>query len=409
VTALDHERKVRNLVRAITESDEISDHNRQLILEFKRDMSLNDVSDAWIQNLLSRLKIMAQAAEFDLDHAEREDVKTLIEAIKQRPITPRTVVDYKKALKRFYSWLHDGEYPDSVSWMKTTDNTRNHTLPEDVLTETDIEKMLQTTTSTRTRALIAILWETGARIGEIIDLKINDLRDHPHGLQIVIKGKTGSRRLPLISSVPEVRAWLNQHPTPNNRDAPLWAKYQQEGKGQRISYRYILKSLRKASRGAAIKKPANPHHYRHSRATYLASRFTEAQLCEWFGWVQGSSVPAKYVHMSGRDIDDSYAQLHGLETETEPRKAKLAPTKCPRCSETNPPRASYCQRCGQALNLEAAQKIEQNEQQLVEKLAHNTDQELMDMLKFTTQLYKLAQTDPEIAKRIKTIQQQNQQ
>lgn len=94
--ALDHERKVRNLVRAITESDLISDRNRKLIMSFKRDMSINDMSHAWIQNLLSRLKIMAQTANFDFDKATKNDIKNLIEQIKKRPIQPRTVVDYKK-------------------------------------------------------------------------------------------------------------------------------------------------------------------------------------------------------------------------------------------------------------------------------------------------------------------------
>lgn len=53
------------------------------------------------------------------------------------------------------------------------------------------------------------------------------------------------------------------------------------------------------------------HHYRHSRATYFANHPTEAQICEWSGWVQGSDQSAKYAHMSGRDIDDAYSQLLG--------------------------------------------------------------------------------------------------
>lgn len=47
-------------------------------------------------------------------------------------------------------------------------------------------------------------------------------------------------------------------------------------------------------------KPLNPHHFRHSRATFLATKFKEAQLCGWFGWVQGSTVPGEYVPLSGR-------------------------------------------------------------------------------------------------------------
>ena len=39
---------------------------------------------------------------------------------------------------------------------------------------------------------------------------------------------------------------------------------------------------------------------------------TEAQLCGWFGWEQGSDIPAGYVHLSGRDIDNAYYTMHGL-------------------------------------------------------------------------------------------------
>ena len=71
-----------------------------------------------------------------------------------------------------------------------------------------------------------------------------------------------------------------------------------------MSQQYIrVKILEKPWEGAGIEKPVDPHHFRHSRATYLANYLTEAQMCEWFGWVRGSRVPGRYVHLSSRDID----------------------------------------------------------------------------------------------------------
>lgn len=138
-----------------------------------------------------------------------------------------------------------------------------------------------------------MLWETGARIGELIDLKIRDIEDHKHGKKIIIQGKTGSRRVPLISAVPHFRAWLNNHPRSDDRDAPLWVNLgtSTRNPNEKMQYRAITKRLEKAAEKAGIDKPVNPHHFRHSRATYLASRFTESQLCEWFGWAQGSDRP----------------------------------------------------------------------------------------------------------------------
>lgn len=84
---------------------------------------------------------------------------------------------------------------------------------------------------------------------------------------------------------------------------------------------------------------------------------TEAQLCQWFGWVQGSDVPARYVHLSGRDIDNAYDQMHGI-VEPDENKDNSAVKKCPRCEELNEPKATFCQQCGFAIDQETANEIE---------------------------------------------------
>lgn len=155
----------------------------------------------------------------------------------------------------------------------------------------------------------AILWETGARIGELIDLQYGDIETDTRGTYVIVTRKTGARRLPLIESRLYVEQWLTAHPIPRP-NVPLWCKIEQGAPNEAIGYNYIrLRLLKRAQERAGIEKSVNPHHFRHSRATHLANWLTEAQLCEWFGWVQGSRVPARYVHLSGRDIDNAYQSL----------------------------------------------------------------------------------------------------
>jgi len=390
MSTLDFEHKVDMLVDSIENHTKISEKNKQLLLKMKRDFSLDGLSAAWQQNMLSRLKKMAIMAEFDFNDADEEDLKNLIEKVQQRDISDRTVVNYKGALKRFYKWYNDGEYPEFVEWINTTYNNRNNTLPEDILTEDDVFDLIDSAKTSRDKAIIALLWETGARIGELIDLKVKDLRDHKNGYQVVINGKTGSRRIPLISSVPYLNNWLNDHPD-RSRESYLWSKIRGGSGDERISYRYLRKMLEKTKDRIDFEKPVNPHHFRHSRATYLANRFTEAQLCEWFGWVQGSDVPAKYVHMSGRDIDGAYARLHGMEEEEEKEEAKMAPEECPRCETKVEPKADFCYQCGQALSLEIAQEIEKNKEKASEKFFERAKEkpeimeemdDIIEMIKF---------------------------
>jgi ribosomal protein L40E len=108
----------------------------------------------------------------------------------------------------------------------------------------------------------------------------------------------------------------------------------------------------------AMAKKVHPHKLRHSRATFLASKLTEAQMNQIFGWKQGSDMPSIYVHLSGRDMDDAILGVYGLKKE-EQEKPKLTPKICPRCQMNNPVDAKFCSRCGLALDVKAAEELEE--------------------------------------------------
>jgi len=399
----DYRTKHQRLVQSVEESGKITPENKKLFERFRKYLIAQGHSDAHIDKILSHLKVILENIDYDLENASKEQIEEIVAWVNQRDISDETKRQYKIVLKVLFKWLNNGEYPEKVKWIKTTSKSRNNKLPEDLLTEDDVKKMIDAADNPRDKALIALLWETGARIGEIYDLKVGDFQDHKHGLQIVIRGKTGARRLPLIESVPYIRAWLNMHPDKNNKKAPLWVNIGTKNKGKKVGYRALYKMLHEVAKKAGINKPVNPHHFRHSRATYLANRFTEAQMCEWFGWVQGSDIPARYVHLSGRDIDAAYARIHGIEDEEMPEKSRLTPIECPRCMEKNAPGAKFCQRCGQALTLEAAMEVERTEHRVVEAFAMLKDVDVMKMLEFTTKLYRLASEDPVVAQKLREM------
>ena len=358
----DFEGRLDRTIENIEESEEILERNKELILDYKQDQVLNGLSPATLLRNTQRLKIVAQEAEKSFDEMDKSDVKGLIVWVHDQDYTEETVDTYKTVIKAFWSWLKDAgrdETPAEVKWIQLSNGNGNgDTLPKDLLTKGDIENQVDAAKNPRDKAFIYLLYESGARIGELIDLTVGDIEDRKHGKKITIDGKTGARRLPLVESVPHLNNWLNKHPNPE-KDAPLWCKIQQGSADDQLGYRYIReKILKKNMERADIEKPSNPHHYRHSRASFLANEMTEAQLCEWFGWVQGSDVPSKYVHLSGRDIDNAYDQLHGLY---EPDEEEQTPdvVECPRCQELNEPNAAFCMRCGFALDQETAAELEE--------------------------------------------------
>lgn len=393
---IDFEARVETTIGSIQASDEIHPDNKALIRDFKRDLKLEGLSDGWLQKLTSHLKVIAEhLGDTRFEDMDEGDLKDLVEWAQSRDVADATVNAYKQVIKRFWRWLYNtpkGEHPEMVEWINTTaSNGGNGKLPKDLLTREDIDDLKEACRNPRDRAFIAILYETGARIGELIDLTVGDIEDHKHGRKVVIDGKTGQRRLPLLEATPAINKWLNDHPDPA-KDAPLWCKLRSP---EQVSYHYIRqKLLVRARERAGIDKPVNPHHFRHSRATHLANEFKEAQLCEWFGWVQGSDVPAKYVHLSGRDIDHAYGQLHGIEPENEDKNGP--PIKeCWRCQEINESDDRFCSRCGAALDEEAAQTFEEQVEADVKHSYRETtpeDTETMDKIDTLDGLLK----DPDV-------------
>ena len=68
-------------------------------------------------------------------------------------------------------------------------------LPEELLTEEEIQKMISSCANLRDRALVSVLYESGCRIGEIGNLRIKDVLFDEYGAKIDVLGKTGARRV----------------------------------------------------------------------------------------------------------------------------------------------------------------------------------------------------------------------
>ncbi|MEM2960958.1 MAG: site-specific integrase, partial [Candidatus Bathyarchaeia archaeon] len=210
----------------------------------------------------------------------------------------------------------------------------------------------------RDKAFIMALYESGARIGELGSMLIRDVRFEEGYTALSLRGKTGARRVIVVASTPYLMSWLENHPLRDRPEAPLWVNLGTVNRYKAMSYPALAKVLKVAAERAGLEKKVHPHKLRHSRATFLASRLTEAQMSQVFGWRQGSKMPGIYVHLSGRDLDDAILGVYGLrkQEETEP---KLKPKVCPRCQTPNQFDARFCSRCGLALDVKTAMELEE--------------------------------------------------
>ena len=270
-------------------------------------------------------------------------------------------------LKDFYKWLYTGSldkkvpYPDAVSWIdvKTVGKTK---LPEDMLSEEEVIKLIESCNNQRDKAMIAILYDAGLRAGEFLRLKMKSivLSDDVSYLMVDYRGKTGSRRVPIVFSVPFLSNYINTYRKNAEPDEPLFIILNNNMPTKRpMNYEAFRMLIRKLSDRTGIKKRIYSHLFRFSRATHMAKTLTEQQLKMYFGWTGDSKMASVYVHMSGRDLDDAVLRANGITSPNkEPEKPMLSTKRCVKCHSNNETTNKFCKLCGSPLDTTMKEQIE---------------------------------------------------
>ncbi|MBU0496521.1 MAG: tyrosine-type recombinase/integrase [Candidatus Thermoplasmatota archaeon] len=368
---------------------DISQQNKQIIFTFLDEITAKGLSVSRVLKYSYYLTRIVKIHNKDLSDATKADIVHILNEIERakvrggprigKPISDWGKHDFRVVVKRFYKWLREREgqhyslreYPTEVSWFSLSFPAKKRRKPRNLLVSEDVEKIMNAATNTRNKLFVRLLFETGARIGELLSLTLDGINWDEYGATIQIYGKTGERKIRIIDSVPLLSGWMREHPQRENKQALLFCGIN----NKTVSYDYFRILLHELGKKTGINKPMNPHHWRHSRATQLSKFLTEAQLCMFMGWVPGSSQPGTYVHLSGRDLDSAILKMKGIKIDKENVEEKK-PIPCPRCHVVNDSLAKFCIDCGLMLDEKSILEFEQRKDQAT-KMGF-TD---MDMLK----------------------------
>jgi len=321
------------------ERDEgVQAENKELIAKFVNAWLAKGYTRTRGVKLVYCLRKLARILAKPFSEATKDDLIGLVGRLEGEKLAESTKYDLKVVLKTFFRWLKGGDdeqTPKEVSWLKPRVKNRSHKLPEDLLSEEEILRMAQAATTPRDKALLLVLYESGCRIGELLSLKMKNVSFDQYGAVLRVTGKTGDRRVRIISSAPALSSWLENYEGANNPEAVLWPPRSNNNHDTRFSavHASVHKTLQTLAARAGIKKRVYPHLFRHSRATALANKLTEAQMKEYFGWTQASNMASVYVHLSGRDVDNALLALQGMAKPEDKKEELLKVCACPRCRE----------------------------------------------------------------------------
>lgn len=369
-----YNRVIERVLNRIRNSS-IDKESKQKIFEFYQECILRGYSKARVIIYLRNLEKIAKDLGKPFSVVKKNDVVRLITKLEQRNYSEWTKKDYKVALRMFFRWLKGDRQTEEVSWIKVR-GSHKHKLPEEILTAEEVNKLIESAEHLRDKAFISTLYESGCRIGELLCLQIKHVQFDEFGAVLLVNGKTGQRRVRVIASEPRLRQWIENHPLKGNPNAPLWITIGTNSRYRVWRYGTVREVIKRIAAKAGIKKRVYPHLFRHSRATHLANHLTEAQMKQYFGWVQGSDMASVYVHLSGRDVDNALLKLNGIKVDEVRKEEQFKALICPRCKGRNSPDAKFCSHCGMCLDEKAAVQVDELKasiDMLMSKLVKNPD------------------------------------
>ena len=291
---------------------------------------------------------------------------------------------YRIYLLRFFKWLY---YPDiepskrpkpsvieNIAQLKRKEKSIYK--PSDLWTQQDDLLFLKYCPSKRDKCYHAISRDSSCRPHEIVKLKIKDITFKTTGnyqyAEALVNGKTGSRPIPLIDSIPYLKDYLDhEHPQPGNPNSPLICGTGR-GLGKHIGAIRIYKIYDKYKKQIfpkllesptilpedkqkiteLLKKPWNPYIRRHSALTEKSTILKEHVLRQHAGWSGSSQMHLKYLHYFGNESNESLLEAYGIVVSGQ-QIDQLRPKQCPNCSEPNKSDSKFCAKCRMVLTYDA--------------------------------------------------------
>jgi len=197
-----------------------------------------------------------------------------------RNCSPRTRNHRLAALHAFFRYVQTEEPTHMLQCQKILAiPQQRHARPtvtylsKEELAEILAQPNLQTIEGRRDAVLLSLLYDTGARVQELIDLSVGDVRlDPPAQLRLMGKGRK-ARAVPLMqSTVQLLRDHLRENhlDVPERFDTPLF----QNAHHQRLSrsgIRYILHKylIQARTKRPSLNRTVSPHTLRHTKGMHL--------------------------------------------------------------------------------------------------------------------------------------------
>lgn len=280
-------------------------------LRLERNYSSNTIESYEMD--LDKLRSYAQEHSLDIVHTTYEQLQAFLFDTFKTCTSPATQARVLAGIHAWYRFLLYKNYIDQDPSELLEGPRKERHLPT-VLSLDEVNRMiaaidLSSNEGHRNRAMIEMLYGSGLRVSELVNLKQSNIFLNEH--YMLIEGKGNKQRLVPLSPVAEewYLYWLQDRShwpiKPEARDIAFVNRY-----GRPLTRAMVFTIVKRLCAMADIQKNVSPHTLRHSFATHLLQNGADLRIIQQLLGHEDLATTEIYTHLEITDLQKAVLQYH---------------------------------------------------------------------------------------------------
>ncbi|MDE1524758.1 site-specific tyrosine recombinase XerD [Ligilactobacillus salivarius] len=281
-------------------------------LKVERGLSENTINSYGI-DLKLFLEYLRENEIPSFKQVNKEVIVNYMQSEKNNNKANSSILRSVSSLRKFFQYLAQEKIIEKDPMLLIDTPKKKQHLPQ-VLTKEEVEKLLRSPNTgqvlgLRDRAMLELIYATGLRISEIINLKLEDLHLTMGTLQTL--GKGHKERIVPVGD--EAIKWVNRY---LEEARPKLLKQKRSNylflnfHGNNLTRQGVWKNLKAEVRKAGIQKNITPHTLRHSFATHILENGADLRIVQELLGHADISTTQIYTHLSNKQLADIYNRAH---------------------------------------------------------------------------------------------------
>lgn len=243
---------------------------------------------------------------------EKKHIEGFLKSTKKK-VSAKSLARKLTAIKSFHHFLTIEKEVDEDIAKGFSAPKVEKSLPQ-VLSVDEVVSILEQVDKTKTLglrniALLELIYGSGLRVSELLDIKMEDI--HLNQGYVIVKGKGDKERMVPISDMSTIalRNYIIKSREQIIKDQKINYLFVNQD-GQHLSRQGFFKLLKKLANDAGVTTDCSPHTLRHSFATHLLENGMDLRTLQSLLGHEDISTTQIYTHISQKRIKEIYRNAH---------------------------------------------------------------------------------------------------